>query len=352
MSNPAVPRAPRPEVPAATGGRSDGDHPGIAPPAIKLRGQLSFDLGERPRLGYVGSIIDRASERREDTAFLAAQETDAAAGAYAIAGEWVVLRKRGDALDPLFPPAEARALAPTFESVFLGLRQGAARLGIGLAPAAAEALKARDDLAVIDLRTIAVQGLVDLEHLPLLAEAKAMLHWHARHRFCANCGNPTQSMTAGWKRVCPACNVEHFPRTDPVVIMLAVDGDRCLLGRQSRFVKGVWSCLAGFVEPGETIEAAVRREIREEAGVACGMVHYYASQPWPFPMSLMIGCHAQAISSDIVVDRSELEDARWFSRAEAASMLARTHPEELATPPPMAIAYHIIRAWIEGDAKL
>jgi NAD+ diphosphatase len=129
--------------------------------------------------------------------------------------------------------------------------------------------------------------------------------------------------------------------------MLAIDGERCLLGRQSRFGAGMWSCLAGFVEPGETIEQAVRRETLEEAGIRCGTVTYFASQPWPFPMSLMIGCHAQALASDIKVDRSELEDARWFSREEATAMLRRQHPGGLTTPPPFAIAHHIIRAWVE-----
>ncbi|MGD9845672.1 MAG: NAD(+) diphosphatase [Variibacter sp.] len=323
----------------------------MIPPAAESRpgtGASSYDLGPRPVLGYVGNTIDRATERREDHAFLAAQETNGIANAYAIAGEWVVMRKAGEGLDPLLPLEDARALAPVREKIFLGLRDGNARFGIALDPAAADELKTRDDLFVIDLRSIAVQGLVPAQDVATLAEAKAMLHWHARHRFCANCGAETQLASAGWKRVCPACKVEHFPRTDPVVIMLAIDGDRCLLGRQSRFVKGVWSCLAGFVEPGETIEAAVRRETHEEAGITCGYVTYLASQPWPFPMSLMIGCHAQAITTNIVVDRSELEDARWFSRDEAAALLTRTHPDGLATPPPMAIAHHIIRTWIEG----
>jgi NAD+ diphosphatase len=311
-------------------------------------GASSFDLGPRPLLGYVGNTIDRATEHREDQAFLAAQDVSGQANAYAVAGEWVVMRKNGDGFDPLMPLEEARALAPLRETIFLGLRDGVGRFGVGLDPAAADGLKARDDLFVIDLRSIAIQGLVPTQDLATLAETKAMLHWHARHRFCANCGAVTQLASAGWKRTCAACKAEHFPRTDPVVIMLAVDGDRCLLGRQSRFVKGVWSCLAGFVEPGETIEAAVRRETHEEAGITCGYVTYLASQPWPFPMSLMIGCHAQALSTDIAVDRNELEDARWFSRDEAAALLMRTHPDGLATPPPMAIAHHIIRAWIEG----
>jgi NAD+ diphosphatase len=236
--------------------------------------------------------------------------------------------------------------------VFLGVADGAPRFGLSFGRQAAEALKTREDLQLTDLRTLAVQAVVAPEHLPPLAEAKAMLQWHARHRFCANCGAPTLSVCAGWKRDCAACKAEHFPRTDPVAIMLAIDGDRCLLGRQTRFVTGTWSCLAGFIEPGETIEDAVRREVLEEAGVVCGRVQYFASQPWPFPMSLMIGCHAEAISTEIKVDTSELEDARWFTRRDAALMLARRHPDNLATPPPIAIAHHIIRAWVEAGGDV
>jgi NAD+ diphosphatase len=136
-----------------------------------------------------------------------------------------------------------------------------------------------------------------------------------------------------------------------VVIMLAVDGDRCLLGRSPRFVPTMWSCLAGYVEPGESIEDAVHRETQEEAGITCGRVVYFASQPWPFPTSLMIGCHAEALTHEIVVDREELEDARWFSKGEIETMLTRKHPQGLTTPPPVAIAHHIIRAWVENEVS-
>jgi NAD+ diphosphatase len=131
--------------------------------------------------------------------------------------------------------------------------------------------------------------------------------------------------------------------------MLAVTGERCLLGRSPRFAPTMWSCLAGFIEPGESIEDAVRRETKEEAGIACGRVAYFATQPWPFPSSLMIGCIAEALSDEIVVDHAELEDARWFTKTEVESMLMRKHPQGLTTPPPVAIAHHIIRAWIEGE---
>jgi NAD+ diphosphatase len=311
------------------------------------------DLGPHPRLGYTASRIDRVSEKRHDEAFLRALMSDDRAGFYAIAGEMVVLKAGDEIHDPLFRREELAGLGAQTESVFLGLIDGAGRFGVGLEPSVVEPLKAKNQFFITDLRSIAMQGLVAQDELPPLAEAKAMLHWHARHRFCSNCGAPSALVEAGWRRDCPACKTTHFPRTDPVVIMLAIDGERCLLGRQTRFVKGMWSCLAGFVEPGETIEEAVRRETREEAGITCGRVRYFATQPWPFPMSLMIGCHAEALTSDITVDRSELEDARWFDREEAALMLLRRHPVKLGTPPAVAIAYHIIRAFVEeGDAVL
>lgn len=306
------------------------------------------ELGVKPAVGYTGNILQRAVELRGDTAAVASLEADERAGAYVIGGELVVLRKGPDGFEPLFPVAAARALAEARERTFLGLLNGAPRFGFGVDPAAAETLKGRDDLVLTDLRSIAVQGLVASEHLPPLAEAKALLGWHVRHRFCSVCGSASRPVEAGWRRDCPACGAQHFPRTDPVVIMLATDGDRCLLGRAPRFAPGMWSCLAGFVEPGESIEEAVRRETREETGIVCGRVQYLSSQPWPFPMSLMIGCRSEALSTALTIDRSELEDARWFGREEVVTMLARRHPDRLTTPPPVAIAHSIIRAWVEG----
>jgi NAD+ diphosphatase len=313
---------------------------------------LPFDLGPRPQLGYTQSRIDRVAERRLDNDWLAARHADAHTRAYVIGGELIVLKKRDGVHDPAFTPEQARALAPTTETVFLGLFDGHARFGMAIAPADAEALKARDDLVVTDLRSIAIQGLVGADHLPPLAEAKAMLHWHARHRFCSNCGSATELVEAGWKRACPACKGEHFPRTDPVVIMLTVNGDRGLLGRSGRFAATMWSCLAGFVEPGEAIEDAVRRETLEEAGVKCGRVKYLYSQPWPFPMSLMIGAHAEALNEDLTMDKNELVGLRWFSKDECAAMLMRQHPEGLTCPPPVAIAHHIIRSWVESNGAI
>jgi NAD+ diphosphatase len=160
---------------------------------------------------------------------------------------------------------------------------------------------------------------------------------------------PSTVSSAGWKRECAACKAQHFPRTDPVVIMLATRGERCLLGRQARFAPGMYSALAGFLEPGETIEEAVRREVMEEAGVRVGRVTYMASQPWPFPATLMIGCLAEALTDEIIVDYSELEDARWFSRAEVQEMVGGAPengaPNGLGAPQPIAIARSLMRAW-------
>ena len=306
-----------------------------------------FDLGPKPRLGYTDSPLVRATEQRTEAA-IAALAADARAGGYVVGGELIVLKK-ATPNEALFSLAEAQALARPTETVFLGLADGAPRFGFGIAPEIAVALKERADLLVTDLRSIAVQGLTAAEHLPPIAQAKAVLHWHARHRYCSNCGMLTEPIDAGWRRDCPHCKTQHFPRTDPVVIMLAVDGDDCLLGRSPRFAPTMWSCLAGFIEPGETIEEAVRRETLEEAGIACGRVRYLASQPWPFPMSLMIGCVAEALGREIVLHDKELEAARWFSRDEAASMLTRRHADGLTAPPPVAIAHHIIRAWIENE---
>jgi NAD+ diphosphatase len=311
-----------------------------------------FDLGTKPHLGYTGSVVERAAELRYDPAAIAALEADTRARAFVIGGERVVMRKGEPYSDPTFTLAAAETISTKQEQVFLGRHLGAPLFGIAIDPGAVEALKDRNDLLVTDLRSIATGALVAPEHLPPLAAAKALLAWHRRHRFCSNCGAPTRLTQAGWRRDCAGCGAEHFPRTDPVVIMLAIHGERCLLGRQSRFAKGMWSCLAGFVEPGETIEDAVRRETLEEAGIVCGRVAYFASQPWPFPMSLMIGCHAQALTTELKVDRFELEDARWFERHEIAAMMLRRHPDGLTATHPFAIAHHIIRAWLEADRNL
>jgi NAD+ diphosphatase len=317
-----------------------------------------------PAFGFHGAPLDRVSERREDPAYVAALRARPDAKAVLLARDMPILPLGPTPLAPYFPLAEIEALGGARIEALLGLDAGGAPFFAALlADEAVELLSGdsegfldrrqlvvpgRDDLALTDLRSIAVQGLVGPDALAVLGQAKAILGWHARHGFCANCGQPTRIASAGWRRECDACKAQHFPRTDPVVIMLAVDGDRCLLGRQSRWPQGMYSCLAGFVEPGETIEEAVRREIHEEAGIACGEVAYLASQPWPFPSTLMIGCFVRAASRDIVIDGVELEAARWFTRDEVVAMFDKRHPQGFTAPMPMAIAHYILRVWAEG----
>lgn len=179
-----------------------------------------------------------------------------------------------------------------------------------------------------------------------IATGRALLGWHGTHRFCANCGTPTIPEQAGWVRKCPQCATQHFPRTDPVVIMAITRGDQLLLGRGPTWPEGMYSLLAGFVEPGETIESAVRREVYEESRITVGPVQYVTSQPWPFPMSLMFGCHGEATSEAITIDPIELADARWVSRADVTAILAGTHTG-IKPPRAGAIAGSLIKAWAE-----
>jgi len=198
--------------------------------------------------------------------------------------------------------------------------------------------------SAVDLRSVALQGLLPEPELAQLAQARSLLGWHSRNGFCANCGSRSVMEDAGYRRHCPACNVNHFPRTDPVAIMIVRHGGSLLLGRQPTFQPGMYSALAGFIEPGETIEDAARREIFEESGIRVGEVRYLSSQPWPFPSSLMIGLIGEALTTDIVIDRDELEDARWFDRAEVTAMLEHRHPQGLGLPLPFAIAHHLVLA--------
>ena len=192
-------------------------------------------------------------------------------------------------------------------------------------------------------------ALLSPEDLALYGGARSLVDWHARHRFCARCGSTTRLSKGGWQRDCEACGAAHFPRTDPVTIMLVEHEDRLLLGRQPRFPERIYSALAGFVEPGESMEEAVAREVWEEAGVRVSDVTYIASQPWPFPSQLMIGCHAKGDDDDLTIDRTELEDARWFTRAELEE--ARAAGEQgtdlLVFPRSVAIANHLVTWWLD-----
>ncbi|TIT36569.1 MAG: NAD(+) diphosphatase, partial [Mesorhizobium sp.] len=216
-------------------------------------------------------------------------------------------------------------------------------------PAGIEPEELPETVKAIDYRSVYMQGLIDEAAAGALAQGAALLAWHASHAFCSKCGNRSEMRAGGYRRHCPTCGTDHFPRTDPVAIMLTVTADKCLLGRGRHFGPGMYSALAGFIEPGETIEAAVRRETLEEAGIRLGRVVYHASQPWPFPYSLMIGCFGEPLNDDIQADLNELEDCRWFSRDEVRLMLDRTHADGLITPPKGAIAHHLIRAWVDSE---
>jgi NAD+ diphosphatase len=201
-----------------------------------------------------------------------------------------------------------------------------------------------------DARFVEIRGLMpSLSRLDgeVIATGKALLQWHSTHRFCANCGNPSAVESAGWVRKCPQCGTQHFPRTDPVVIMVITRGDRILLGRAPSWPERMYSLLAGFVEPGESIEAAVRREVFEESAIKVGPVRYVSAQPWPFPMSLMFGCYGEAESEDITIDPVELQDARWVHKDDVKLMLEGKHPD-INSPRPGAIAGALMEAWANG----
>lgn len=302
--------------------------------------------------GFATSLLDRRADLRDRPEEIAALRARSDARFAVVAGETPILSRNGPETQTVwFDEAGTEALGTALDEAFLGVApEGAPRFGRLIDKDLLDGLREQAGLVITDLRSVALKRLVPKEELGPLGEAKALLDWHARHRFCAQCGAPTRLGSAGWKRQCEACGAQHFPRTDPVVIMLAVRGENCLMARQARFAPGMYSCIAGFIEPGETFEDAVRRETWEEAGLRTGKVRYIASQPWPFPGSLMIGCIAEALNDEIVLDQTELETGRWFSRQEALQMLEGRHPDNLFCPPHMAIANTILKAWaVDGE---
>ncbi|MEW9807252.1 NAD(+) diphosphatase [Mesorhizobium marinum] len=311
---------------------------------------MTFRLFDAPQaeasqfVGFAGNIIDRQAEKRSDDSTAQAL-ADPTTRLLLVGNGRILLRFNGNgAAGGKFSLDDASALGADIA--------GAVLLGTGpdgpvvAAPVATESDALPEAIKAVDYRSVYMQGLIDPADLGELAQGASLLAWHANHLFCGRCGKATEMRAGGYKRACTACGAEHFPRTDPVAIMLAVTRDRCILGRGRHFAPGMYSALAGFIEPGETIENAVRRETLEESGIRLGRVVYHASQPWPFPYSLMIGCFGEALNDDIDPDLAELEDCRWFERAEVLAMLERTH-ETLFTPPPGAIAHHLIRAWAE-----
>ena len=307
---------------------------------------------------FGGSGLDRAAQLRNDAQAIEAMLQDLATRVLPV---W-----RGK---PLFAgeprglgwlaPGEA-VLGPADEApVFLGLDEGVARFAVDISgwepeevpdtlgaffdPSEQRHPLLPADHAFGELRANMTR--LGIREAELAATAKAILGWHETHGHCARCGAPSRMIEAGWQRQCPDCGARHFPRTDPVVIMLILSGNDVLMGRSPGWPDGMYSLLAGFVEPGETLEAAVRREVREEAGEEVGAVGYLASQPWPFPASLMLGCRGEAISRDIRVDPVELEDARWISREEMLDIVAG-RSTEMKPARKGAIARFLIEAWL------
>ena len=280
---------------------------------------------------FSGGRLDRRAQMRQGTAPRLAVK---------LKGDQAVLAEDDDgALRlALFEPSGGD------QTVHLGLMED----GTLLVAEAAEEGSVEPRHRFVDLRSLAMQGLIAAHELAILAQARSLLFWHERHGFCANCGGRTDLCDSGYRRDCPQCKAQHFPRTDPVVIIAVKGPEGLLLGRGHGFQPGVYSALAGFMEPGESIEEAARREVFEETGIVAEEIAYHSSQPWPFPASLMIGLIGQSAGGDISIDKAELEQARWFGTKELEEMMAGAHAGGLKVPRPAAIAHHLIFAAMEG----
>jgi NAD+ diphosphatase len=279
----------------------------------------------KPPLGFSRNHLDRSANKRRDNAWLMAQRADPRAVLVEIAGDKVELSE--SAIRTRYPREDE-------EAVFLGIDPTGRPWFAARAGSAGENWR--------DLRSIAIEGAVAQEDIGLLAQARSLVNWHMTHGFCAQCGAATKMADGGYRRHCDGCGSDHFPRTDPVIIIVVRSKRGLLLGRQSSWVPGMYSALAGFMEPGETIEDAARREVHEESAIRVGDIRYVTSQPWPFPSSLMIGLIGEAQNEEIVVDPVELEQARWFERDELIAMREERHAEGLRFPTRMAIAHHLI----------
>jgi len=298
---------------------------------------------------FAGNPLDRVSQRRQDAAWVASLLDEPATRVLPLHGLKPQIRHSSAAALDWQNVAPWRVLIDNGSTlILLGLREDRAYFALD---ATSAEIPSDGDSVAMDARAAA--PMIDGGEAAILAEARSLIDWHDRHRFCARCGTPSVVVSGGWVRHCPNCKAHHFPRVDPVVIMLGVSGERCLLGRGHRRPGARFSCLAGFMEPGETLEECVRREVHEESGIRVGRVKYLACQPWPFPSSLMMGFLCEALSEEITVDPEELAEARWFHRDEIRAMVARaaSGPDDatqLSLPGPVAIAHHICRRWSNG----
>ncbi len=305
---------------------------------------------------FGGAGLDRAAQLRGKPGEMARLLVDPDARILPIwRGKPLFLGEAGGWL-PLGHAVQGEALEPP---IFLGLDNGAPRFACDISPwepeeepetlgAFFDPSEQRHPSLSPDLRFAELRGLMTQlspREAELIATAKAVTGWHATHGFCARCGAKSAPAQAGWQRDCPSCGAHHFPRTDPVVIMLITHGDAILVGRSAFWPEGMYSLLAGFVEPGETIEAAVRREVFEESGVRVGAIEYLSSQPWPFPASLMFGCRGEALGREITLDEDELEDAMWMTRQEVVDAFAGLHPK-VKPARKGAIARFLLERWL------
>jgi NAD+ diphosphatase len=302
---------------------------------------------------FAGNPLNRGDVQRRDQQWLEAQASNPQSRFLPLWQLNVLIHSASETRLGWLNPTEVARLTIDVPPVFLGLLEGIAHFAIDISQLgdARHELNLDEGWRFEEARTAATQ--LSPVETGILAQSRAQLDWHRRHQFCSVCGQRTVQGRGGHVRQCPACKAEHFPRTDPVAIMVVSDGEQCLLGQsRGRLSRtGMYSALAGFIDQGESIEEAVRREVREEAGIAVGQVRYHSSQPWPFPSSLMIGCHAKALTTDIHKDDEEMTDVRWFSRDEVLLALKGEHPH-LHVPAPIAIAHHLIKAWAEGEVRL
>ncbi len=300
---------------------------------------------------FAGNPLDRGEVERRDENWIAEQARSPHSRFLPMRGPHVLVNadaegSGGPALGWL-SWADLESHVTGAAPLLLGMLDGTTYFAIDLTGEgeAAEAVEAMGGYRFEEARAAAETLLTGVE-AGIMAQGRAQVNWHNRHRFCSVCGQPTVVRRGGQKRECLACGAEHFPRTDPVIIMLVHDGERCLLGQSRGRLQAMnrYSALAGFMDQGEAIEEAVAREVMEEAGIRVRKVMYHSSQPWPFPSSLMIGCHAEADSTSINMDDEEMTDVQWFDRSEVLLALDEKS-EKLRLPGPIAIAHHLIRAW-------
>lgn len=291
-------------------------------------------------LSFTGNPLNRASAERSDPAWIAAQQARADALFLPIWQTKPLIK--GDKAG--FLTAGELGPAPNRVCIFLGLLDERPLFAVALPDSEEPPLTGLGEFK--EMRAAAFV-LSDAESA-IAGQAKSLIDWHHRHRFCANCGTETSAADSGYRRDCPKCSAQHFPRTDPVVIMLPILGEECLVGRGARFPEGMYSAFAGFMEPGETLEEAVKRELQEEVSLPVASVRYRASQPWPFPSSLMLGCYAEALSKDFQIDAQEIEQARWMTKAEVRARLAGEIEDGIKLPGTVAIARLLLTDWVRG----